>query len=194
VDRNRELLEVARRVSRELGLSGVATFKEGDVRPFPCPDEYADRVVCQALLWLMTEGDRIKVLKEMIRVCKKGGLVAAVEGALDTAVTYFPDDLQFTSLYRNRNRAESKGYQRKYGYDRNIGYKLPGIFKRLGLTRVRLDGVTDIRMNADDRLPIGYLVEEHERMLRYAKRLVSKVQKMSTDDERRGSLRRPSRY
>jgi ubiquinone/menaquinone biosynthesis C-methylase UbiE len=138
VDRNPQLLRVARGISREEDYGKrFMVFKEGDAKAIPLPDNFADRVVCQALLWLMTDSDRVKALKEMIRICKIGGLVAAVEGAIDSFIVYFPNDGRLTDLVRKRNLAESKGYKIVHGSDRTIGYKLPAIFKQLGLTKAR---------------------------------------------------------
>jgi ubiquinone/menaquinone biosynthesis C-methylase UbiE len=48
LDRNPELLRVARRISKEKGLSGIMAFKRGDAKAISLPDGFADRVVCQA--------------------------------------------------------------------------------------------------------------------------------------------------
>jgi ubiquinone/menaquinone biosynthesis C-methylase UbiE len=53
----------------------------------------ADRVVGQAFLYLFDEIDKEKVIKEMIRVCKPGGLISANEGAVDTHLVYVEDNL-----------------------------------------------------------------------------------------------------
>jgi len=182
VDRNPQLLRVAKRISREKDYGKrFMAFKEGDAKAIPLPDNFADRVVCQALLWLMTDSDRVAALKEMIRVCKIGGLVAAVEGAVDSSITYFPNDGRLTDLFRKRHLAELKGHKIVHGSDRAIGYKLPAIFKQLGLTKVRLDGVAYVELQSDDRFPLDYRLGEHRRLSRYPRQLLLKLDRISTE-------------
>jgi ubiquinone/menaquinone biosynthesis C-methylase UbiE len=194
IDRDSKLLAAARRLASASGLSPRLEFMEGDAKNIQLPDEYADRVVCQALLWLMTENDRANVLKEMIRICKRGGLVAAVEGSIDTSVGWFPDDPRLTELYAKSTSAMLKGYKKVYGYDRSIGYKIPSLFKELGLSQVRLDGITDARLRSDDRFP-----SDHSRgvlklwYLQYPKQLLSKVDKIAGERGKKAFIEKNER-
>jgi ubiquinone/menaquinone biosynthesis C-methylase UbiE len=186
IDRNPQLLTAARRISREEGYDRrFMVFKAGDAKAIPLPDNYADRVVCQALLWLMTDSDRVKALNEMIRICKKGGLVAAVEGATDSFVAYFPDDGRLTDLEKKSASAQLKGYQVVHGYDRAIGYKLPIIFRQVGLTKVRLDGVAWIELQSDERVPLDYRLSEHRRLGSSYKQWLSKLEHVPTIEGRK---------
>ncbi len=189
VDRDAKLLAAARELASEYGLASRIEFRQGDAKSLPFPDGFADRVVCQAVLWLMTHGEREAALKEMIRICKKGGLVAAVEGSIDTSVTWFPDDPRLTDLYARQTKAMIEGYKRVYGYDRSIGYKLPSLFSTLGLTGVRLDGVADARLRLDDRFPLSHTRDVIGLWyLRYPKQLLSKLDRMAGDGARRAYI------
>lgn len=177
VDIDPMLLRTAKLLSREQGFDDRTAFRKGDARSLPLPDGYADIVVCQAVLWLITGEDRVKVLKEMIRVCKSGGVVAAVEGSLDTSVVYFPDDEKLTELYRRRTAAWIRGYPALYGYDRNIGYKLPAIFSRLGLTKIRIRGLADVRLQSDPRFPLQHTREVNQKRLEEETSFLTKLAK-----------------
>ncbi len=98
----------------------------------PLPENFANKVVCQSFLWLLTKEDRLKAVKEMARVCKPNGTIAAVEGAVETNVTYFEDNPRLNELWKKSNVSEIQGYSKLYGYDRNSGYKLPFYFKKAG--------------------------------------------------------------
>lgn len=81
VDRNKRLLEAAKGTTAEVGLDRVVSFKHGDAYSLPFGEGRFDRMVCQTTLWNLAEP--LKAIREMKRVCKKGGLVGAVEGAFD---------------------------------------------------------------------------------------------------------------
>lgn len=185
-DRNAELLKEARRLAGSQGFSRVISFKRADVtKSIPLPDNFVDRVVCQAFLWLLGDDDRKKVISEMIRVCKRGGLVGVVEGAVTTSVNYVVGEERFNELLRKRNRAYEDCYYRVRGADRWIGYKLPTLFTESGLERIRLDGVPHIELQCDDRIPLEQRIEEHRHYLRYSKELLLKVSKLHGDKNKR---------
>jgi ubiquinone/menaquinone biosynthesis C-methylase UbiE len=73
IDRNERLFRFARDATREAGLDPIVSFRKGDANALPLKDNFADRVICQTLLWAMR--DPKKAIREMIRVCKPGGLV-----------------------------------------------------------------------------------------------------------------------
>ena len=185
IDRNQELLKTGRRLSS--GDKAIA-YKKGDVtKSLPLSDGFADRVVCQAFLWLFDDKRREKVIKEMIRVCKPGGLVAASEGAIDSTIDFFDGEPRLVDLWRKRSEALVSGFRKVYGYDRNLGYRLPAIFKELGLGRVRLDvyPYTDGGLLCDDRVPLEHKLDVLNYWeLRYPTTFLSKVRRCKTESER----------
>jgi SAM-dependent methyltransferase len=126
-------------------------------------DDFADRVICQGVLWTLTNPR--KAVREMIRVCRPGGLVCAIEGAFDSVVFDYPENERLSELSTKALRLNARGYKRLYGLDRGIGYKLPSLFDELGLERVRLDAYAYSWLEADDRIPTDYKFEFHRRDL-----------------------------
>jgi len=172
IDRNGRLLSVARKLARAEALADYVRFRQGRAESIPLRDGYADRVVCQTLLWILKKPEL--VLREMIRVCKPGGTVGAVEGAFDYVMWYAPDDPRATELSRKAVVARSVGYRRLYGGDRGIGYKLPSMFDELGLKRVRVDGFPHVWMESDDRVPREFKLGEYRE---YVHRFENPVEK-----------------
>jgi ubiquinone/menaquinone biosynthesis C-methylase UbiE len=158
VDRNQRLLGFARRTAAEQGL-GVVAFKQGNAYSLPFKDDSMDRVVCQTTLW--TLANPVKALGEMKRVCMPGGLVGAVEGAFDHVAWYMPDNQRLTELYRKSVVAQTKGHRKLSGADGGIGYKLPALFAKAGLARIRLDAYPYVWLESDDRVPVKSKLEEH---------------------------------
>ncbi len=160
VDRNKRLLSSANRIAKEKGLRNIS-FKLGRAESLPFPDNFADRVVCQMVLWVMNDSNRRRAIREMMRVCKPGGLVGGVDCVIEKVAYFFPDNKRLTELQDKRQRAEVQGYRRIYGSDKNVGYKLPTLFKELGLQRIRLDGYAYVWLECDDRVPLNFRLKEH---------------------------------
>jgi ubiquinone/menaquinone biosynthesis C-methylase UbiE len=155
VDKNKRLLSVAKKITKKQGIpSDTVSYKEGSAESLPFSDNYADRVVCQMLLWIVK--DRAKVIDEMIRICKPKGLVGAIDIVLDKIAHYYPDSERYGELYDKYHSALIKGSEKLYRTDRKIGYKLPTIFKERGLERVRLDGYAYVWLSSDDRIPFDF--------------------------------------
>jgi len=163
IDRNERLLKVARRLAEEQKLDGTISFRQGNAESMPLRDGSADRVVCQTLLWTLK--DPRPAIRDMVRVCKIGGLIGAVEGAFDRIIWYAPDDLRLTELTHRWVDAYTKGYAKLYGSDRGIGYKLPAFFSEVGLNRIRLDGFPFVWLESDDRIPVSFRLQEHHRVI-----------------------------
>ena len=161
VDRNEQLLRQARKLTRESGLEGLVSFRVEDATSMKLEDGYADRVVCQTVLWTMR--DPRVALAEMIRICKTGGMVGAIEGATDTINLYYPTDTRLTELQHKYWKHEAKGFDKLEGLDRSVGYKVPGLFSELGLRRIRLDAYARSELDMDDRIPF----EDKLEMYRY---------------------------
>lgn len=174
VDRNPKLISAARSIAKsERFSSKVISFRQGQAEELPFKNNFVDRVVCQTLLWIVKDSRR--VLEEMVRVCKTGGLVAALDWGYDSIIHYFPaeEDQKLSKLYKAASQAEILGYRKLYGNDRTIAYKLPTIFKQLGLERVRLDSYAHSYLGSDDRISLDYKMwyhktvrEEYEKILR----------------------------
>lgn len=164
IDRNQDLLKSARRISKSAGFSKVISYKRGDaLKGIPLPDNFADRVVCQSFLWLFDDENKHKVIKDMVRICKPNGTVAAVEGAVDTNVIYFEDSRRLSDLWRKNFISEIRGYRKIYGYDRNTGYKLPFYFKKAALKGIKVKVFGDAEVLSDNTVPLDHRLE----MLRY---------------------------
>jgi ubiquinone/menaquinone biosynthesis C-methylase UbiE len=186
VDRNEELLRAARRFSEG---DKTISFRKGDAsKSIPLPDNFADRVTCQAFLYLFDDKRRENAIKEMIRICKHGGIVAASEGAVDSAIAYADGNARLNELQRKQNEALILGYRKVYGYDRNIGYKLPVSFKKLGLKRIRLDvyPYSDGALLCDDRVPLKHRMDVLDYWeLRYPTNFLSNIERCKIENERR---------
>lgn len=178
VDRNRRLVKVASKIAKAQEVDGCVSFRYGKAEALPFEDSFTDRVVCQAVLWMMH--DPTPVLREMIRVCKRGGMVGAVEGGWDHIIHYVPDDPRLTKLEKKWMVARTEGTRKIYGYDRGTGYKLAAIFDELGLNRVRVDPYAYGWFVADDRIPLEYKLED----FRDEVRMFEKKPKSREEDKR----------
>lgn len=168
VDIDEKLLRVARKLTEEEGLGDMIAYRKGDAMHLPLREGFADRVVCQTLLWIFK--DPRPAISEMIRVCQSAGLVGAVEGAFDSVIWHVPGNSRLSELLRKRVEAETKGHNRLRGSDRGIGYKLPGIFRELGLSRVRLDAYGLAWLEGDDRIPADFKVRANKLHLQEARK------------------------
>ncbi len=73
VDMTDEMLELARRNQRDAGVPN-AEFLKGTIEDVPLPDESVDVVISNCVINLSTDKDR--VLREALRVLRKGGRFA----------------------------------------------------------------------------------------------------------------------
>ncbi|RCI12848.1 hypothetical protein L249_0620 [Ophiocordyceps polyrhachis-furcata BCC 54312] len=87
VDRAGEVLDQARALATERGVTNV-DFAEADANRLHYPDESYDVVICHQVLQHVK--DPVAVLREMRRVVKTGGFVAARESDYGTMVWYPP--------------------------------------------------------------------------------------------------------
>lgn len=152
IDRNEQLLRQARKLARDSGLDGLVSFRVEDATKMKLDDDFADRVVCQTVLWTMR--DPRDAIAEMIRICKPGGIVGAIEGATDTINLYYAGDRRLTELQQKYWEHEARGFEKLEGLDRSVGYKIPGLFSELGLQRIRLDTYARSELDMDDRVPL----------------------------------------
>jgi ubiquinone/menaquinone biosynthesis C-methylase UbiE len=88
IDASGEVVEVARATAAERGLTGVA-FEVGDVYHLGFEEGTFDVVHAHQVLQHL--GDPVGALREMARVCKPGGTVAARDSDYPT-FTFYPSD------------------------------------------------------------------------------------------------------
>jgi 2-polyprenyl-3-methyl-5-hydroxy-6-metoxy-1,4-benzoquinol methylase len=81
-------LESARGLAAAAGLDTI-TFRTGDVYAIDAPDETFDVVHAHQVLQHL--GDPVAALREMLRVCRPGGVVAARDADY-AAMTWYPAD------------------------------------------------------------------------------------------------------
>ncbi|KAI0491113.1 ubiE/COQ5 methyltransferase [Xylaria cf. heliscus] len=77
VDSSDDVVSQARELARERGVEGNLTFQRQDANELPFGDGEFDIVYCHQVLHHVH--DPVAILKEMIRVTRKGGFVAARE-------------------------------------------------------------------------------------------------------------------
>jgi len=168
IDRNEQLLRQGRKLAREAGLHGLVSFRVDDATRMKLESNFADRVVCQTVMWTMR--DPRLALREMIRICKPGGIVGTVEASTDSINIFYPDDPQLTELQRSYWTHEAKGLKKLEGLDRNVGYRIPGYLHELGLTKVRLDAHARAELDMDDRIPATDRLEMYRYLLYWAEK------------------------
>ncbi|MEV6352272.1 methyltransferase domain-containing protein [Streptomyces hydrogenans] len=124
VDAAEDVLDKARATAAERGLDGVE-FRVADVHALGFPDDSFD--VVHAHQVLQHVGDPVQALREMRRVCRPGGVVAARDSDYG-AFTWYPaspvlDDWQ--DLYRRVARAnggEPDAGRRLFAWAREAGF------------------------------------------------------------------------
>jgi SAM-dependent methyltransferase len=97
VDVNSNILPRARAVAEKAGVNNIE-FQHGSVYKLPFADETFDITFChQVLIHIGTPWD---ALREMLRVTKRGGIVAAREGDYETECVWpeLPELLKFHKL------------------------------------------------------------------------------------------------
>ena len=127
VDSNPSILERAHLVATSWKASNV-TFQEGDVAVgLPFEDASFDVVHChQVLAWLK---EPWATLREMLRVCKPGGLVSAREGDLQTEAVW----PEMENLRKFHNMTEA--LMRLAGGSPDAGRQLLGWALKAGIKR-----------------------------------------------------------
>jgi ubiquinone/menaquinone biosynthesis C-methylase UbiE len=186
IDRNRRLLLSAKRIAKETDLpANRISFKFGSAGSLPLENNFADRVICQMVLWMMTQRTRRRTINEMIRVCKLGGLVGAIDCAVEKVAYFYPNNQRLTFLANKYQSAMVLGMKKRYGYDKNIGYKVPSLFKEAGLKRIRFDGYAYVWLECDDRVPFDFRLKDHKSRVDQAQKFAGgKMSVARIEDER----------
>ncbi|MFD0024736.1 methyltransferase domain-containing protein [Streptomyces sp. NPDC058382] len=124
VDTTREILDQAAAVAAERGLDNLE-FATADVHALDFPDDTFD--VVHAHQVLQHVGDPVQALREMRRVCRPGGVVAARDSDY-AAMTWFPEVPvldEWLDLYRRVARAnggEPDAGRRLLSWARQAGF------------------------------------------------------------------------
>ncbi|MFF9341244.1 MULTISPECIES: methyltransferase domain-containing protein [unclassified Streptomyces] len=124
VDTAEDVLDKARAAAAERGLEGVE-FQVADVHALDFPDDSFD--VVHAHQVLQHVGDPVQALREMRRVCRPGGIVAARDSDYG-AFTWYPASPEldgWLDLYRRVARAnggEPDAGRRLFAWARQAGF------------------------------------------------------------------------
>ncbi|MEU9859702.1 methyltransferase domain-containing protein [Streptomyces sp. NPDC047971] len=124
VDAAEDVLDKARATAAERGLDNVE-FAVADVHDLDFPDDSFD--VVHAHQVLQHVGDPVRALREMRRVCRPGGVVAARDSDYG-AFAWYPEPAAMTEwqeLYRRVARAnggEPDAGRRLFGWARQAGF------------------------------------------------------------------------
>ena len=148
VDNKQQSLQAASADTRREGLSKQISYKLGDVLNIPIADDYSDLTCCRTVL--MHLQDPQKAVREMTRITKPGGLVAAIEGG--RMISFLdPRDEQYTELSHEANQAWLKAVRRVEGKEFKIGERLPSIFQETGLHDIQSEIHADAWLYCDPR-------------------------------------------
>uniref|UniRef100_A0AAU2K018 Methyltransferase domain-containing protein n=1 Tax=Streptomyces sp. NBC_00049 TaxID=2903617 RepID=A0AAU2K018_9ACTN len=128
VDAAEDVVAQARAHAAERGLSGSVSFGTADVHALDFPDDSFD--VVHAHQVLQHVGDPVQALREMRRVCRPGGIVAARDADY-AAMTWYPATPgleEWLSLYERVARAN--------GGEPDAGRRLRAWAREAGFTDV----------------------------------------------------------
>ena len=148
VDNRTANLRTAERETEKAGLDAKISFREGDAYKIPIEDGWADLTCCRTLLMHLT--DHLKAVREMTRVTREGGVVAAIEPAF-LASMYVPDDERMSKLAVRLQEAYVEGVRKREGKTFNIGERLPTIFRKAGLSGIMAEVQADAYLTTDPR-------------------------------------------
>ncbi|HZD13013.1 MAG TPA: methyltransferase domain-containing protein [Candidatus Binatus sp.] len=148
VDSRAASVKAATKETEKTGLFKSISYRVGDVNKLPFADDYSDLTSCRTLL--MHLPDPLIAVKEMTRITRSGGNVAAVEpGGMRTF--HDPNDEIFTRLSLRVEESYRKGIRKLEGKQFDIGERLPGIFQKAGLAGIRTEIHADSWINSDPR-------------------------------------------
>jgi len=125
VDHAPGILEKARQAAAEAGLADRIEFAEADVHALDYPDDSFD--VVHAHQVLQHVGDPVQALREMRRVCRPGGIVAARDSDY-SGFFWYPESaklLWWQGLYDTVARAnggEPDAGRRLWAWARKVGF------------------------------------------------------------------------
>jgi ubiquinone/menaquinone biosynthesis C-methylase UbiE len=112
LDYGQPVIEIANAKAKELGLSNCS-FQVGDVTSLPFEDDSFDVVHTHQVLIHLP--DPVSALKEMRRVCKKGGFVACREADMDDCVLSPDSDVLKIPIEVKKSMIREKGSEAAAG-------------------------------------------------------------------------------
>ncbi|KAI1366529.1 ubiE/COQ5 methyltransferase [Xylaria arbuscula] len=126
IDSVEDVLSQARGLARDRGVEGNLTFQKHDANELPFADGEFDIVYCHQVLHHVN--DPVAILKEMVRVTRKGGIVAAREVDYG-ALSWYPELLGIQKwedihmAVMNSNGAHPKAGRYLKAWAREAGFK-----------------------------------------------------------------------
>jgi SAM-dependent methyltransferase len=147
IDHDKELLIPVSAESLQRSRRSIYSI-QADAYNCPVRSSWADLAVCQYLLSNVSRP--LSIIREMVRITKVGGTVAAIE-PIGVQILFDPANPRSTNLQWKRWNAIIKGYKKVFGMDRTIGFQIPTLFMKAGLSRVELDGYMQTVLLCDPR-------------------------------------------
>lgn len=180
-DNDEKLIEEGNAISYKQGYHNVK-LKVGDAYRLPEKSGAFDCVTCHLLLYLLSAK---RALKEMIRVCKKGGRISVME----------PLFLRYNRtphIQSKKERSlETRFYQAKAKYFSKMKRKnkdfqsavatLPFLFTELGLKDVRVDGETVIFWPGDHRHEKDFVIQGYKKQLDFVDEEIENARPLLAD-------------
>jgi ubiquinone/menaquinone biosynthesis C-methylase UbiE len=148
IDHDTRLLVRGIKAARKERFSKNLHMVRANAYNCPLPTSWADLVMCQFLLSNVKHP--LSIIREMARVTKRRGLVAAVE-PVGLQILFDPSHMRLTELQRKSWNAYVKGYRKLLGGDITIGLRLPHLFMEAGLSKIELDGYLETLLFSDPR-------------------------------------------
>ncbi len=137
-DLDDDALALGRSRARQVGARGLR-FEPGAAASLDVDDDRYDRAVCQTLL--IHQGDPLRVLQEMVRIVRPGGLVGVIEPDAALADAGIDDGIETDAQNRDRRAVAAvlrSGAQAVGAGDHGLGARLPELFADAGLQDVRV--------------------------------------------------------
>ena len=94
--------------------------------------------------------DPLRAVREMSRVARSGGSVAAFEPGRFQSF-YAPDDVKIVKLANKLSLSYIEGVRKREGKNFDIGNRLPTIFRQAGLSEVAAEIQADAYLTSDPR-------------------------------------------
>ncbi len=159
VDMRLASLRSAERETGKEGLAARISYGKGDAYKIPLENEWADLTCCRTLLMHLVEP--VKAVREMARVTRKDGMVAAFEpGSFNSA--FIPGNERLTRLALKLGEAYVDGVRKLEGKFFNIGERLPTIFREAGLRSIMAEIQPDPYLATDPRRKLDDVRDELE--------------------------------
>ncbi len=150
-------ISTAEKQTKKEGMAGRISFRKGDAYNISVEDGWADLVCCRTLLMHLPEP--LKAVREMSRVARRGGTVAAFErGRFESF--YVPDNQRITKLAIRLGGSYVDGVRKLEGKYFDIGNRLPAIFHKAGLREIMAEVQADTYLTSDPRRKLEDVKDE----------------------------------